>query len=697
MDSPFRILVLEDDPQVRSVLATVLAAEGYAVETADQGAAAVEKARQTAFDLVIADVRMPGIDGLEAFSQMRQHRPELAGMVVTGYASEADSIRAIKLGMGDYLRKPFDTDQLLDAVGRLAARTRLEREREAAEQGLFKQHFWSLQFLSRVLDRTGSCPGLEQMAASAERLGGRLGLRPLAVGRSIAALVAQAAAQQPHLNPCDGLTPELEAILSHLEGDDPWEQAPVEAQVARVARAACQGEPLEGFHPAMVEALGPVFTPDPPMEGPERRSLLSLARALEEAGNEASARQAYEQLLAAPPSRERVAGLLGLARLACTRGETTEASHHALEATRTTLGPGLSATAYLEAGLLLRATGHPEALALLERALGLFRSLGQDAGAARALLGGAAAGQPVAAGSLSEALVALSRPEHSAELAASADWLLGYLLELDLPERERPLRRLVRDAPRALARLVGRGQMSPHARRSAAEVLGQTGGDAGEAVLRALEVDPDACVREAAARSLQQRAGVRSPRSLRIYSLGPMEVYCGQERVHEGAWKSQKVKFLFAFLAGQRARPVAEDILLEHFWPDELEKGKRNLNWSASMLRAVFRAQEGEPAYLCRERGQLFLNPEVTRWHDFEELEDLLGPSPLGLGPCRRVLDLYRGPYLEGCYFDWALQRREQVEARVVEALWAALPAASPAETVELGTRLLDIDPCHQA
>ena len=116
-----RILVLEDDDKLRLTLSQVLQGEGYHVDEAANGSDAIALAAAGGYDLVIADIRMEGVDGLEALARMKERHPEMRSLVMTGYSTEEDSIRAIRLGVGDYLRKPFRFEELMDSVQRLLA------------------------------------------------------------------------------------------------------------------------------------------------------------------------------------------------------------------------------------------------------------------------------------------------------------------------------------------------------------------------------------------------------------------------------------------------------------------------------------------------------------------------------------------------------------------------------------------------
>jgi len=135
MESRLHLLLLEDDQQLRTALESLLVDEGYEVATAADGREAVAQAANQAPDILLLDVKLPGPDGLEVLKQLKQQLPELQSLVMTGYASEEDSIRAIRLGVGDYLQKPFpmaDFLQAVESLTRRALRLKALREKEEA-------------------------------------------------------------------------------------------------------------------------------------------------------------------------------------------------------------------------------------------------------------------------------------------------------------------------------------------------------------------------------------------------------------------------------------------------------------------------------------------------------------------------------------------------------------------------------------
>jgi DNA-binding response OmpR family regulator len=111
------ILVMEDEKSLAKGLKIVLSEEGYAVDIAMTGRDALDRFSQKEFDLLVADLRLPDIDGLDVIRQVKSRRPETGVVVITGYATVSSAVDAMKLGSYDYLPKPFTEDDIKTAVG----------------------------------------------------------------------------------------------------------------------------------------------------------------------------------------------------------------------------------------------------------------------------------------------------------------------------------------------------------------------------------------------------------------------------------------------------------------------------------------------------------------------------------------------------------------------------------------------------
>jgi len=110
------ILLVEDEVNVGKGLQMVLREEGYEVALAMTGLGALETFRSNGFSLVVADLRLPDIDGMDVLKEISIERPETKLLVITGYPSVASAVKAVKIGVIDYLRKPFTEDEFKSAV-----------------------------------------------------------------------------------------------------------------------------------------------------------------------------------------------------------------------------------------------------------------------------------------------------------------------------------------------------------------------------------------------------------------------------------------------------------------------------------------------------------------------------------------------------------------------------------------------------
>lgn len=122
------ILIVDDDSSHLSVLKTVTRSWGYAIETADDGAKAVEMVKERPFDLILMDVRMTVLGGLEALKIIKEYNPAIPVLIMTAYSSVESAVKAIKTGAYDYLTKPLDFDLLQMTIERALEHTNLKKE-----------------------------------------------------------------------------------------------------------------------------------------------------------------------------------------------------------------------------------------------------------------------------------------------------------------------------------------------------------------------------------------------------------------------------------------------------------------------------------------------------------------------------------------------------------------------------------------
>ena len=125
---PPTILVADDEASVRLVLADSLEDRGYAVVTAETGLAALQVAADRPIDLAILDIRMPGLDGLQALQRLRESAPDTPIIIITAHGTMNTAIDAMKAGAYDYVTKPFDLDQIGMTVDKALHARRLAQE-----------------------------------------------------------------------------------------------------------------------------------------------------------------------------------------------------------------------------------------------------------------------------------------------------------------------------------------------------------------------------------------------------------------------------------------------------------------------------------------------------------------------------------------------------------------------------------------
>lgn len=113
-----RVLVVDDDDSVRSAVAKALVQAQYDVDTAIDGLTALERLRAANYDLLITDLKMPGMDGLSVIREARREDPDIPIVIITGASTEASAIEAINLGVSGYLTKPFRVNRVVAVAAR---------------------------------------------------------------------------------------------------------------------------------------------------------------------------------------------------------------------------------------------------------------------------------------------------------------------------------------------------------------------------------------------------------------------------------------------------------------------------------------------------------------------------------------------------------------------------------------------------
>ncbi|MDX1520505.1 MAG: response regulator transcription factor [Anaerolineae bacterium] len=168
MTANARILVVDDEPGIRYSLEEALLRDGYAVETAGSGEKALEKFSANPFDLVLIDLKLPGLSGMELLGELRKRDPDTVVIVLTAHASLDTAVEALRQGAHDYLFKPCKTIDLRESVRRgLQNRQKMLKQQSVLRQ-LEKHLSSSLQNIRATIDDNAPAPSATTQPAPAE-------------------------------------------------------------------------------------------------------------------------------------------------------------------------------------------------------------------------------------------------------------------------------------------------------------------------------------------------------------------------------------------------------------------------------------------------------------------------------------------------------------------------------------------------
>ena len=113
-----KILVIDDSPEILTLFSEYLRAEGYEVDTSADGASGIAMVEKKSYDLIISDLKMPGMDGMKVLEFAMEHSPDSICIILTGYGTVKNAVEAIKMGAFDYLTKPVKMDEILVTLRR---------------------------------------------------------------------------------------------------------------------------------------------------------------------------------------------------------------------------------------------------------------------------------------------------------------------------------------------------------------------------------------------------------------------------------------------------------------------------------------------------------------------------------------------------------------------------------------------------
>ena len=149
--NPLRILIVDDEPPIRRFLRTALAAQGYRIEEAGSGEEALDFLQRNPLDLIVLDLGLPGMDGLEVVRRVRAGGAATPIIILSSRDDEAGKVAALDLGADDYVSKPFGMEELSARI-RAALRHRLQQE---GERPVFRSGDLSVDLVRRIVSAQG--------------------------------------------------------------------------------------------------------------------------------------------------------------------------------------------------------------------------------------------------------------------------------------------------------------------------------------------------------------------------------------------------------------------------------------------------------------------------------------------------------------------------------------------------------------
>jgi two-component system, NtrC family, nitrogen regulation response regulator NtrX len=211
------VLVVDDEPGVRAALVGVLRDEGYSVDAVDSGEACLDRLTRTAYDVILLDIWLPGIDGLATLQRLRDRQVDAAVVMISGHGNIESAVRAIKIGAFDFIEKPLSLDKTVLVVGNALRQQRLEVENRALRARVDQE--------LKMVGETYAMNQLREQVAMAAPTNGRVlisgenGTGKEIVARSIHALSRRRSGPFVEVN-CAAIPEELieSELFGHVRG-----------------------------------------------------------------------------------------------------------------------------------------------------------------------------------------------------------------------------------------------------------------------------------------------------------------------------------------------------------------------------------------------------------------------------------------------------------------------------------------------
>lgn len=677
-----KILVVEDDPLMLSALEILLEDEGYDVSTASSGMEAIEKAKGENYDLVVSDVRMAEMDGIETLSNVKKQQPDARSIVITGYASPDIPVQAIKLGVDDYIMKPFDDRQFVASVKRCLESFRLQKAYASGLATQWKDFSSIIRLLAEgVEEKDVHFAGhSRRVAESSIKVARRAGLsRDRLEILELAAFLHDIGSIGRKKEFLDKAAELVEAEKAELEASrsetskDLFSSSSSLKEVFRVILhhhewfdgsgypEGLKGDeiPIESRILCVVEAFDAMTSPRPhrpPMSHNEARQVLDkesgshfdpkivklFQDVILEGDDEEEEDFNEEEVL----SRDRQAELmLGLAQTYLSAGDL-ETAGKGFEEIVGLYPEDSSKPRLLTEALMGLALSLVHRARLEEAQKAIDQALEDSAGANGLTRGRISRVRGLVQGlqgKLEDGLTSLDQADEQFE-----QWEAHGDRATNLLYKARLLRDNERDAEAQTAVTESveimdskdLGSILKSERHLAIPLLleAAVGMEDTTAVDRLLanfgwdivspfmaEVTEPA--RQKAMELFSSREGISQTPPLSLYAFGKFRVFSGGNEVHDKLWKTRKSKYIFAFLANQAGKDVGDEKIMDTFWPDHPpEKARQSLYAALSHMRKALEAGgeagENERVVLAR-KGFYKFNDERPWFFDVSEFERL--------------------------------------------------------------------------
>jgi len=673
-----KILVVEDDPLMLSALEILLEDEGYDVFTASSGMEAIEKAKSESFDLVVSDVRMAEMDGIETLSNVKQQQPDARSIVITGYASPDIPVQAIKLGVDDYIMKPFDDRQFVASVKRCLESFKLQKAYASGLATQWKDFSSIIKLLAEgVEEKDVHFAGhSRRVAETSVKVGKRAGLsrERLEILELAAFLhdIGSIGRKKAFLDRAEELVDAEKQELEESRSEASKDLFSSSSSLKEVFRVilhhhewfdgsgypeGLKGDaiPLESRILCVVEAFDAMTSPRPhrpPMSHNEARQVMGkesgthfdpkIVKLFEDVVLEGDEEEDEGFDVEETFTRDRQAELmLGLAQTYLSAGdlETAGKGFEGIVGLYTDESkPRLLTEALMGLALsLVHRQRLEEGREAIDRA---WRDSTGESGLLRGRVGRVLGLVQGLQGQLEEGLANLAAADsHFSQWEAHGDRATNILYRARLlSDHDRPEE--AHEAVTEAIELIDNMELASvlkaerhlaipllleaASRMDDAAVADRLLANFGWDIVSPFLAEVSEPARQKTMELFSSREGITQAPPLSLYAFGKFRVFSGGNEVHDKLWKTRKSKYIFAFLANHSGKDVGDEKIMDTFWPDHPpEKARQSLYAALSHMRKALEAGgegENERVVLAR-KGFYKFNDERPWFFDVSEFE----------------------------------------------------------------------------